>query len=187
MLADLHDILKTYCDWACGAVGSALPWHGRGRRFEPDQVHQNVSNTYRSPARQNLASPLLSSAPWLLRRLGASAVRALWRFCCRRGRRWPSSRPLGRFLGPTGPLGGLALLWRNVGALWRNTGLFGGFGLLSRRGWSGSGFLGRCHGVFSFGGDYRPHIDHSGAPGKQGNSAYRKGRSNSGATELQRA
>jgi hypothetical protein len=26
--------------WACGAVGSALPWHGRGRRFEPDQVHQ---------------------------------------------------------------------------------------------------------------------------------------------------
>src|SRR5437588_4933478 len=27
-------------EWACGAVGSALPWHGRGRRFEPDQVHQ---------------------------------------------------------------------------------------------------------------------------------------------------
>ena len=26
--------------WACGAVGSALPWHGRGRRFDPDQVHQ---------------------------------------------------------------------------------------------------------------------------------------------------
>jgi hypothetical protein len=26
--------------WACGAVGSALPWHGRGRRFEPVQVHQ---------------------------------------------------------------------------------------------------------------------------------------------------
>src|ERR1039458_1835930 len=23
-----------------------LKWHGRGRRFEPDQVHQNVSNTY---------------------------------------------------------------------------------------------------------------------------------------------
>jgi hypothetical protein len=22
--------------WACGA----LPWHGRGRRFDPDQVHQ---------------------------------------------------------------------------------------------------------------------------------------------------
>ena len=25
---------------ACGAAGSALPWHGRGRRFDPDQVHQ---------------------------------------------------------------------------------------------------------------------------------------------------
>ena len=28
---------------ACGAVGSALPWHGRGREFESHQVHQNVS------------------------------------------------------------------------------------------------------------------------------------------------
>src|SRR5271166_2935166 len=27
--------------WACGAVGSALPWHGRGREFESHQVHQN--------------------------------------------------------------------------------------------------------------------------------------------------
>src|SRR5579859_4978717 len=27
-------------EWACGAAGSALPWHGRGRRFDPDQVHQ---------------------------------------------------------------------------------------------------------------------------------------------------
>src|ERR1700741_100015 len=25
---------------ACGAVGSALPWHGRGREFESHQVHQ---------------------------------------------------------------------------------------------------------------------------------------------------
>ena len=32
--------------WACGAVGSALPWHGRGREFESHQVHQIVSNTY---------------------------------------------------------------------------------------------------------------------------------------------
>src|ERR1700737_3963806 len=37
---------------ACGAVGSALPWHGRGREFESHQVHQNVSNTYRPPGRQ---------------------------------------------------------------------------------------------------------------------------------------
>src|SRR6202044_3540481 len=32
---------------ACGAVGSALPWHGRGRRFEPVRVHHNFSKTYR--------------------------------------------------------------------------------------------------------------------------------------------
>src|SRR5215472_18180921 len=30
--------------WACGAVGSALPWHGRGRRFDPDQVHHIFNN-----------------------------------------------------------------------------------------------------------------------------------------------
>ena len=28
--------------WACGAAGSALPWHGRGHRFDPDQVHQII-------------------------------------------------------------------------------------------------------------------------------------------------
>ena len=28
--------------WACGAAGSALPWHGRGHRFDPDQVHQQI-------------------------------------------------------------------------------------------------------------------------------------------------
>src|SRR5436309_2734801 len=30
---------------ACGAVGSALPWHGRGREFESHQVHQNFANS----------------------------------------------------------------------------------------------------------------------------------------------
>ena len=30
--------------WACGAAGSALPWHGRGRRFDPDQVHHLFNN-----------------------------------------------------------------------------------------------------------------------------------------------
>ena len=30
--------------WACGAAGSALPWHGRGRRFDPDQVHHQINN-----------------------------------------------------------------------------------------------------------------------------------------------
>ena len=29
-------------EWACGAAGSALPWHGRGHRFDPDQVHQTT-------------------------------------------------------------------------------------------------------------------------------------------------
>src|SRR5580698_3171122 len=28
--------------WACGAAGSALPWHGRGHRFDPGQVHQSI-------------------------------------------------------------------------------------------------------------------------------------------------
>ena len=31
--------------WACGAAGSAIPWHGRGRRFDPDQVHHFQSLT----------------------------------------------------------------------------------------------------------------------------------------------
>jgi hypothetical protein len=34
-------------EWACGAAGSALPWHGRGRRFDPDQVHQFFNNHLR--------------------------------------------------------------------------------------------------------------------------------------------
>ena len=29
--------------WACGAAGSALPWHGRGHRFDPDQVHHRIN------------------------------------------------------------------------------------------------------------------------------------------------
>src|SRR5258708_16549819 len=36
---------RTFQSWACGAAGSALPWHGRGRRFDPDQVHQFLSTT----------------------------------------------------------------------------------------------------------------------------------------------
>src|ERR1700730_15970186 len=40
---------RYFCrQWACGAVGSALPWHGRGREFEPPQVHQSLS--YWKPA-----------------------------------------------------------------------------------------------------------------------------------------
>src|SRR5258707_14901079 len=35
---------RAFLSWACGAAGSALPWHGRGRRFDPDQVHQFLSS-----------------------------------------------------------------------------------------------------------------------------------------------
>ena len=35
----LRENKESLPQWACGAVGSALPWHGRGRRFDPDQVH----------------------------------------------------------------------------------------------------------------------------------------------------
>src|SRR5512138_2592773 len=42
-------VKKSRIVWACGAVGSALPWHGRGREFESHQVHQNLSNTYSQP------------------------------------------------------------------------------------------------------------------------------------------
>ena len=34
-----HPDSSGFRSWACGAAGSALPWHGRGRRFDPDQVH----------------------------------------------------------------------------------------------------------------------------------------------------
>ena len=40
--------LEEVCLWACGAAGSALPWHGRGRRFDPDQVHQTVFPLFKS-------------------------------------------------------------------------------------------------------------------------------------------
>jgi hypothetical protein len=41
--------------WACGAVGSALPWHGRGREFESHQVHQNPHNKGLNQINNNLA------------------------------------------------------------------------------------------------------------------------------------
>src|SRR3989304_7811919 len=27
--------------WGCSSVGRALEWHSRGRRFDPDQLHQS--------------------------------------------------------------------------------------------------------------------------------------------------
>src|SRR5687768_9618614 len=31
--------------WGCSSIGRALEWHSRGRRFDPDQLHQlpNIS------------------------------------------------------------------------------------------------------------------------------------------------
>src|ERR1700716_2658155 len=41
--ADVSDF-SALQSWVCGAAGSALPWHGRGRRFDPDQVHHISHN-----------------------------------------------------------------------------------------------------------------------------------------------
>src|ERR1039457_6058724 len=50
----------------CGPVaqfGSALPWHGRGRRFDPDQVHQlnQLLNSFNS---LQLGSILAANFQW---------------------------------------------------------------------------------------------------------------------------
>src|SRR5260370_39862386 len=44
---NLSDFGLSLHTWACGAAGSALPWHGRGRRFDPGQVHQILSRRMR--------------------------------------------------------------------------------------------------------------------------------------------
>ena len=46
--------------WACGAVGSALPWHGRGHRFDPDQVHQ-LNQSFRATLPSQLGSILAAN------------------------------------------------------------------------------------------------------------------------------
>jgi hypothetical protein len=47
--------------WACGAVGSALPWHGRGQGFESLQVHQYFS-LFINANRQDFRDLISSSA-----------------------------------------------------------------------------------------------------------------------------
>src|SRR5271155_1579471 len=47
--------------WACGAAGSALPWHGRGRRFDPDQVHQ-ILQSFRSTSLPRLCRILVANS-----------------------------------------------------------------------------------------------------------------------------
>ena len=54
----LTDNRENLPSWACGAAGSALPWHGRGRRFDPDQVHQILSFTWQTcNSRQHFFQP----------------------------------------------------------------------------------------------------------------------------------
>ena len=68
-------------EWACGAAGSALPWHGRGHRFDPGQVHQPLRiDGY--PIRPTTAGRVFLShdsgitfGPWTL--YAAQVVRAL--------------------------------------------------------------------------------------------------------------
>jgi hypothetical protein len=62
-------LIRSACQsWACGAAGSALPWHGRGRRFDPDQVHHfrqaDVAQLVEQPIRNRQvsgSSPLVGS------------------------------------------------------------------------------------------------------------------------------
>src|ERR1700712_4930721 len=61
--------------WACGAVGSALPWHGRGQGFESLQVHQKPVFEKYSPvsaAARKIAEKSL--ALLILRKPGISAA-----------------------------------------------------------------------------------------------------------------
>src|SRR5438552_240990 len=87
--------------WACGAAGSALPWHGRGRRFDPDQVHQK------------------SKMPW--------KTRSAQRFCDRHprlARAWKrSSRPAGSRPGPPIPQN-LHLFLLGETVMWLRKGCF---------------------------------------------------------------
>src|SRR5208337_3180768 len=96
MLPDPHDILKTHHSafsvarrWACGAVGSALPWHGRGREFESHQVHQLLRLTFRR-TRVSLPDhflsdpgrPVTSRATHCLKPSGISISLSNIAFCC---------------------------------------------------------------------------------------------------------
>jgi hypothetical protein len=68
--------------WACGAAGSALPWHGRGRRFDPDQVHHLY---------QLLADTSLSMYP----AAGPRAFGQKSHGCARQKCKWINSRRVG--------------------------------------------------------------------------------------------
>src|SRR5580692_11311094 len=58
-IGELHPCSK----WACGAAGSALPWHGRGHRFDPDQVHQSQLNRSVKTLAPRLVGKVIGSIP----------------------------------------------------------------------------------------------------------------------------
>jgi hypothetical protein len=69
--------------WACGAAGSALPWHGRGHRFDPDQVHQLIPPKIRCLPDQVFHRPASTWCQFIRACLRADAF-SLRRFMARR-------------------------------------------------------------------------------------------------------
>src|ERR1039458_8834205 len=65
-------------EWACGAAGSALPWHGRGRRFDPGQVHQLPSLNSRLDLNLDFVGHSLPDLIDFLSRHGNAAVRLVF-------------------------------------------------------------------------------------------------------------
>jgi hypothetical protein len=58
---DNREVTPHLGTWACGAAGSALPWHGRGHRFDPDQVHQ-LNQSLRSSSFPRLCRILVANS-----------------------------------------------------------------------------------------------------------------------------
>src|SRR5271166_4840219 len=78
--------------WACGAAGSALPWHGRGHRFDPDQVHQSTP-LFLSICRHlrgSVSSPEGAEGCWSFctsnGSISSTTFRLASRFCCETAR-----------------------------------------------------------------------------------------------------
>ena len=69
--------------WACGAAGSALPWHGRGRRFDPDQVHQISQQLRRGSARDRGVCVMVCARPRMQRRPELIVGIVIWTFSLR--------------------------------------------------------------------------------------------------------
>ena len=71
-----------------------LKWHGRGRRFEPVQVHHNSSNTYRPPTSQTRSHRSPTGVQTQIDAWAAWASRG-FRCCPRRGLQIQGVRRIG--------------------------------------------------------------------------------------------